>query len=57
MDRLFTVCYLPTCLALLLLMLHLGTRWAPLQARITLGFIGFVSVTVLIPLVRLEPRV
>ncbi|KAG1666696.1 hypothetical protein FOA52_013608 [Chlamydomonas sp. UWO 241] len=51
MDRLFTVCYLPMCLLLLLIMLHLGPAVCNPHARITVGFIGFIGVCCAVPLI------
>ncbi len=51
MDRLFTISYLPVCLLILSLMIWLGPGLIPLQSRITFGFVGFVLVTLLVPLV------
>ena len=55
-DRLFTVCYLPVQLLILLIMivydLHL-----PLRPRITLGFATFVLVMpAVVPLVSRAPK-
>ena len=52
MDRLFTLCYLPMCLLLLILMLHYGPGVADPHTRITAGFAGFIVVTVTLPVVR-----
>ena len=52
MDRLFTRCYLPMCLLLLVLMLHYGSDVADPHTRITAGFAGFIVVTVTLPVVR-----
>jgi hypothetical protein len=50
MDRLFTVCYLPSCL----LLLGLTMRYSNIittRIRILAGFIGFTVLLVLVPLV------
>ena len=55
MDRLFTICYLPMCLILLVLMMHAGPDVADPHTRITVGYIGFVVISLVVPVVsRLE---
>jgi hypothetical protein len=52
MDRLFSICYLTMCLVLLVLMMHYGPGVVELHTRITVGYAGFVVLTVLVPMVR-----
>ena len=52
MDRLFTICYLPMCLLLLVVMMHYGPGVADPHTRITAGYVGFIAVTILMPVVR-----
>ena len=51
-DRLFTVCYLPVNLAVLLLVVRHHTRVRPLL-RIVGGFVGFTLAVSAVPLVSL----
>jgi hypothetical protein len=55
MDRLFTVCYLPSCLLLLALTMRYSNV-VTARARILAGFIGFTVLLVLVPLVSLLNR-
>ena len=55
MDRLFTLCYLPPCLAWLAVMI----RWPRLASnhdRITGGFVGFAVLLLAVPLVSERAR-
>ncbi|GAX81283.1 hypothetical protein CEUSTIGMA_g8715.t1 [Chlamydomonas eustigma] len=51
MDRLFSICYLTMCLLLLVLMMHFGPGVVELHTRITVGYSGFLALTVLVPMV------
>jgi hypothetical protein len=52
MDRLFTVCYLPMFLKVLLTMCHYGSA-TDRSARITVGFAGFIIILGAMPLIDL----
>ena len=52
MDRLFTLCYLPMCLALLVIMMRFGPGVADPHTRITVGYIGFILISLVVPVVR-----
>eukprot|EP00955_Chlamydomonas_euryale_P099678 365234-Chlamydomonas_euryale.AAC.4 len=51
MDRLFTVCYLPLCLLLLVLMVQAGPAVADPHTRITASFASFIALCAAVPLV------